>query len=562
MLSELTVRNFALIDRLDLAFGPGFNVLTGETGAGKSILVGAVGLLSGGRASAEMIRDGFDEAEVSAVFLLPDPAAFETRFETLGLPAGEEVLVRRVISRSGRNRIYVNGASTTLAVLTLLGEDLLSISGQHEHQQLLDPDHQLLLLDQYGPLMAERMRMAEAHARLGELTGRCRELEKRARTEEEKADLAEFQVKEIVAAGLTEGEDTALERERTVIRNAARIFESVQGGYERLYGASGAVTEVLSAVRRDLDQAADLDERLREPAAQVKEAYHQLVDTARALENHLTRLTFDPARQEEIEERLVLIQRLKKKYGPTLGDVLDFERRAAAALDGLAELKRELELARGRAGSAGQEAGTLARELSEKRTEAAGRLAKAVTRELRFLGMPHLVFEIRFAPRAEPAQPGPTGWDALEFFMAPNKGESLKPLARIASGGELSRTLLGFKVLLAGQEGVQTLIFDEVDAGIGGGVAGVIGRKLRSLAAYHQVLCITHLPQIAAFARHHHQVFKEIRGERTVTDIRPLNDEERIEEIARMLGGPNFTARALDAAREMAARADEAPIDG
>ena len=561
MLSQLTVRNFALIDRLDLDFGPGFNVLTGETGAGKSILVGAVGLLSGGRASAEMIRDGYDEAEVSAVFHLPDPAAFQARFEAFGLPAGDEVLVRRVISRSGRNRIYVNGVSTTLAVLTLLGEDLLSISGQHEHQLLLDPDHQLLLLDQYGPLMALRLRMAEAHARWGELTGRCRELEKRVQTEEEKAELADFQVKEIAAAGLTEGEDTALEQERTLIRNAARILESAQGGYERLYGASGSVTEVLDAVRRDLDQAAALDERLREPAAQVREAYHQLADVARTLENHLTRLTFDPARQEEIEERLVLLGRLKKKYGPTLGDVLSFGQSTEAALDGLAELKRELAQARGQVERAGQEARDLARELSERRVEAAGRLAQAVTRELRFLGMPHLAFEIRFASRTQAAEPGPTGWDALEFWVAPNKGEALKPLARIASGGELSRALLGFKVLLAGQEGVQTLIFDEVDAGIGSGVAGVIGRKLRALSAYHQVLCITHLPQIAAFARHHHQVFKEVRGERTVTDIRPLGEEERVEEIARMLGGPNFSARALDAAREMAARADETPSE-
>jgi len=557
MLSELTVRNFALIDRLDLAFGPGFNVLTGETGAGKSILVGAVGLLSGGRASSDVIRDGSDEAEVSAVFRLQDPGAFEARFEEFGLPAGDEVLVRRVISRSGRNRVFVNGAPTTLAVLSLLGETLLSISGQHEHQQLLDPDHQLLLLDRFGALIPDRRRMAEAHGRWADLTERLKTLERRVRTEEEKAELAEFQMKEIEAAGLAQGEDEALEQERTLIRNAARIFESVQGGHERLYGASGSVTEVLDAIRRDLEQAAGLDERLKAPAAQIEEAYHQLVDAARTLEDHLDKLTFDPARQEEIEERLVLLQRLKKKYGPSLEEVMTFGQRAAEALDALADLKREREQAAVQTARAETEARKLAGELTKRREEAAERLAGAVTQELRPLGMPHLNFEVRFAPRSESAPPGPTGWDALEFWVAPNKGEELKPLARIASGGELSRTLLGFKVLLAGREGVQTLIFDEVDAGIGGGVAGVIGRKLKDLSAFHQVLCITHLPQIAAFAGRHHQVFKEVRGERTVTDIRPLMEKERVEEIARMLGGPNFSARALDAAQEMVARADE-----
>ncbi|MBW1709313.1 MAG: DNA repair protein RecN [Deltaproteobacteria bacterium] len=557
MLSELVINNFALIKRLELSFGSGFNVLTGETGAGKSIIIGAVNLILGGRASADLIRDGSDEAEVQAVFSLPASEEIIQLLEDLGLPESEEVIIRRVITRSGRNRVYINGVLSTLTQLTRLGQDLVTVSGQHEHQRLLDPEVQLLLLDQYGGLMAVRAKMAAAHQRWMELRTRVSSLEKRFYTAHEKADLYEFQVKEIEAANLVPGEDEDLEQERNFIRNAEKIFITVRDSYDQLYGRTGAVTEVLDAVRSDLGKAAAIDDQLASQVSELEDAYYKITDAAEALHDHLDRLTFDPNRQEEIEERLSLISRLKKKYGPGLKEVMDYARRAGADLEKLSEMERELEATKAEAAKAGEEARKHAEDLSDRRKGAADRMSVAATEELKSLGMPQLDFQIRFVEKNKSIDPGPVGWDEIEFLISPNVGEKLKPLARIASGGELSRAMLGLKALLAGQEKVQTLIFDEVDAGIGGGVAEVIGRKIKGLSTFHQVLCITHLPQIAVFAPHHHLVFKEVRERRTVTDIRQLSDNERIEEVARMLGGLKPSAQTLAAAREMVSKASK-----
>ncbi|MBW2084736.1 MAG: DNA repair protein RecN [Deltaproteobacteria bacterium] len=555
MLSELVVNNFALIDRLELTFCPGFNVLTGETGAGKSIIVGAVNLILGGRASADLIRDGSDEAEVQAVFTAPEPEAFRRQLEGLGLPPGEEILIRRVINRSGRNRIFINGIATTLTQLTRLGQDLVNVSGQHEHQRLLDPDRQLLLLDQYGDLLQSRSEMSAIHQSWIELKDKASNLEKKIRTAREKAELYEFQVKEIEAANLVPGEDEKLEQERRLIRNAEKIFTAVRNSYERLYGQTGAVTEVLDAVRTELAKAVEIDGRLSGQASQLHEAYYQITDAAQALHDHLDRLTFDPNRQEEIEERLALINRLKKKYGSSLDEVMAYSSRAETDLHRLAEMESELEETIREAEAAREMARNQAEDLTSKRKSTAARMSGAVAVELRSLGMPELEFEISFNDRPKSVDPSPTGWDEIELQISPNLGEELKPLARIASGGELSRTMLGLKALLAGQEKVQTLVFDEVDAGIGGGVAEVIGRKIKDLSAFHQVVCITHLPQIAVFALYHHQVFKEVRHQRTVTDIRLLSHKERVEEIARMLGGLEPSSKTMAAAREMILKA-------
>jgi len=561
MLSELSIANFALIERLELSFGPGFNVLTGETGAGKSIIVGAVGLILGGRAASDLIRDGHDEAEVRAVFSMPGDRDYSARLEELGLPVEEAVLIRRVMSRSGRNRVYINGAPATLAQLTGLSQDLINISGQHEHQELLSPDRQLMLLDQYGGLRLERAEMGLTFDRLTALKNKTVSLAGRIREARDRAELHEFQVGEIQDAGLRLGEDEELARERDLIRNAEKIFTMVQEGFDRLYGQAGAVSEVLDEVRRNLGRAAELDPRLADQAGQIEESYYQIEEAARSLKNHLDGLTFDPDRQEEVEERLALIGRLKRKYGSTLAEVLDYGASVTADLNRLDDMERELKAVKEDLEKERQKAAALASGLSEKRLKAADRMSEAAVEELRSLGMPQLKFSVRLSsPGGDRSsgdlEPGPTGWDEVEYMISPNLGEPLKPLAQIASGGELSRTLLGLNALLAGQNKVMTLIFDEVDSGIGGAVAEAVGRKIKALSRFHQVLCITHLPQIAAFADKHHQVFKEVRGKRTVTDIRPLSEPERIEEVARMLGGIKPSAKALEAAREMVVRAD------
>ena len=555
MLAELSVQNFALIEALRLSFEAGFNALTGETGAGKSIIVGAINLILGSRAAGDLIRRGADEAEVQALFVPQDRQAALARLEELGLPGGEEILVRRVLSRSGRNRIYVNGALATLAQLSALGRELVAVSGQHEHQRLLDADYQLLILDRFGRLTELRDKMGRAHQRMTGLADRVRSLERRLRAARDQAELFGFQVEEIRAAAPVPGEDEALDRERALARNAEKIFSLVGGGYEKLYGERGAVIEGLDAVGGDLEKAAALDDRLMTVAAQVREAFHQLDDAARVLRDHLDRLTFDPARLEEIEDRLALLGKLKRKYGPTLEDVLAFEARAAGRLDDLDEMEGALEALEGEAEAARVEARGLAFELSRRRRAEAEGMAAAVAGALRDLGMPKVRFEVSFSPPDETVLPGPLGWDEVQFLISPNLGEALLPLARIASGGELSRTTLGLKSLLAGQDRVETVIFDEVDAGIGGIVAETVGRMLKQLADYHQVICITHLPQIAVFAPRHLVVFKEERGQRTVTGIRPLSESEQVDEVARLLGGAEPTRKSREAAREMIDRA-------
>lgn len=555
MLLELNIRNFALIDSLALTFGPGFNVLSGETGAGKSIIVGAINLILGGRASADMIRQGQDEAEVQALFSSREASVLNSKLAELGLPENDETIIRRVITKTGRNRIYINGTLAALTQLSALGNELVAVSGQHEHQRLLDEDFQLLYLDQYGGLVPERERLSEVFDLFTDKKEEAARLKRKIKETREKAELFEFQSREIQDAGLSPGEDEELERERNLARNAEKIYLLVKESYDRLYGEAGAVVENLDSVRSSVEKASALDDRLSGSLEQINDAYHQLDDAAVFLRDHLEQITFDPARLEEVEDRLALITRLKRKYGPTLGDVMDFGLRAENHMNVLEDMQYELDKLLQQVRETEEQLKELALDLSEKRKYASEKMSVAITEELRSLGMPRLDFEISFLTSPNSEKAGPTGIDRIEFLVSPNVGEPLMPLARIASGGELSRAMLGLKSLLAGKDKMQTLVFDEVDSGIGGGVAEVVGRKLYELSTRHQLLCITHLPQIASFGANHFRVFKEVRGDRTVTDIRPLSKEDKVQEIARMLGGIEPSDKTKAAAEEMVASA-------
>ena len=558
MLAELSVRNFALIEELHLSFGPGFNVLTGETGAGKSIIIGAVNLILGSRASSELIRLGSDEAEVQALFQPPDSRAIQARLEELGLPGDDEVVVRRVMPRNGRNRIFVNGAIASLAQLSALGRDLVALSGQHEHQQLLDPDRQLLYLDQFGGLLPERENMAVLYDELVRRSAEASRLQRQIKEALDKADLFEFQRKEIEAANLVPGEDEELEKERNLVRNAEKIYNLIDRSFRSLYGDSGSIIEVLDRAASDIRMAAGMDGELSQVVSQVEDAYHQLDDASGVLRDYLGNIVFDPQRLEEIEERLALINRFKRKYGGTLQDVLEYGHQAAGRLERLSEMEEELRKLNLAVDDCRKKAEQAAADLESKRRTAASEMAAALKGQLRDLGMPRLEFDAVVSSHPE-NQPGPLGWDEVEFLIAPNLGEDLLPLAKIASGGELSRTTLGLKGLLAGHDKVGVIIFDEVDTGIGGAAAEVVGRKIRELSTFHQIICITHLPQIAAFGVTHQVVFKEVVGKRTVTGIRSLTEKERIKEIARMIGGREPTEKTQAAARELIslARNDE-----
>ncbi len=563
MLVELRIRNFAIIEEAALEFGPGLNVLTGETGAGKTIILSALGLLLGGRASPELVRADAREAVIEGLFELEG----ETEIPALSpepRPADQsELLIRRVIAEGGRSRVTIDGELATVQTLARFGGALVQVYGQHEQQSLLRAESHETILDRYAGLEKPLARYRELYARAHELKARVEQL---ARLERERAnliELARFRVTELERAELVAGEDDALASERTVLANAARLGAAAQESEEMLYGAEGAAVDIIARAEARLAEAAELDAKLAEPLEMLRSARANLEEAARALAAYAGKIEADPARLEQVENRLQELTRLKRKYGGSIDEALrtlEKSRAELAEVEGVAESKAaaEAELERARAELAGA-----ARELSAARASGASELKRRMEAELRTLGMRSAVFEARLAPLA-PGEGGfeaggvalgPSGSDTVEFHLSPNLGQPPMPLARIASGGELSRVMLALKRLEAQRRGVATMIFDEVDAGIGGEIAQIVGRKLKELARFHQILCVTHLPQIAAFADRHFMVEKEERRGSTRSRVRQLEDAERVEEIGRMLAGAEITEKFRRAAKEMLGRA-------
>jgi DNA repair protein RecN (Recombination protein N) len=553
MLRELEIRNFALIDELSLGFEPGLNVITGETGAGKTILMAALELAVGGKASNEVIRSGEDEATIDAVFASPGDAV-RRRLAAAGIDGpAEELLVRRAVSRGGRNRIHLNGTLATLAVLESIGEGLMRVYGQHEHHTLRQAETHLGLLDAFAAHPEPLARMGERYALYHEFAERLRRLVTGKETARARAEILRFQVREIEEARLSSGEEEDLRRERQVLASAEKLTEAARAGEESLYAGEGAVAATLGKLAGRLGELTATDPRLGEVARLVDEAHTLVEEAGWRLREYGEKVVFDPQRLEQVENRLAEIGKLKRKYGESIQAVLGFLDAAASELadldlgeEGMAALERETEAA----AHAAREA---AAALSKSRRSAARRLESQTVAELGALGMRDAQFEVRFAPG--PVALSAQGADAVEFFFSANRGEEPRALARIASGGELSRIMLALKSLALEDAEAQTVIFDEVDAGIGGAVAEAVGRKLAALARRRQVLCITHLPQIAAFADHHFAVEKTAAKGRTRSTARRLSAEERREEIARMLGGAKVTAEARRHAEQLLAAA-------
>lgn len=548
MLTDLIIRNFAIIDRLQVAFGPGFNVLTGETGAGKSIIIDAVGLLLGERARPDLIRTGEEEATVEALFDLAGRPDLRRAVEAAGFEAGDELVLKRVVTRAGKNRIYVNGSLATLAQLQPLAAQLVTVYGQHEHQSLQRGETHLALLDRFAALEGEVEGYQQLFHAVRELDGRLRQLAGAERERQQRLDLLAFQSREIGEANLRPGEDDELAAERLLLQHGERLAAATEGGYEALYGAEGAVCERLGALAGELEALAKIDPLLGDMAETVRSSLYALEDLAAQLRDHARRIAFEPGRQQEVEERLAQLAVLKRKYAPTLAEILGYKEKIDRELTELADLdatrgdlERQLAAAGARMAGAGGA-------LSRRRQEAARQLRQAVEAQLQDLAMARARFEVRLTPLAEP---GPRGLERGEFLIAPNPGEEAKPLARIASGGELSRLMLALKRAAPESEGIPTLIFDEVDAGIGGAAATAVGEKLHAAARTSQVLCITHLPQVAAFADRQYRVEKGEEGGRTRTRLVELDGEERVREMARMLGGARVTERTLEHAREL-----------
>ena len=555
MLTDLTIKNFAIIDQIHAQFGPGLNALTGETGAGKSILVDAINLLLGSRASAEMIRTGQEETSVEAFVELGGGEATPL-LQNLGLEQAEGLLIRRIIHHSGKSRSYLNGTAITLHILEELGEGLIHIYGQHEHQHFLDPLLHIDILDRSGGLLETRNRFQEVFARWTKTVSELAELTSRQKQRAERMEFLAFQSGEISRAGLKVGEDEELAAERSRLVHAEKLHSIAHFGAEALYGESGSAVEHLKATLQRLREGVKVDPALAPLAASVESILFQSEDVASSLRSYREKIFFDPKRLDTIESRLDELTKLKKKYGPTLADVLAYREKTDGERKSLGGMEEKISDLGKVTAEEQARAVTLARQLSKKRKEAASDLASKLEKELSSLGMKKVRFQIKVDSEGGALEEGrprmnENGMDQVEFLLSPNPGEDLKPLAKIASGGELSRIMLAMKRIFAEESLVKTLIFDEVDAGIGGGIAEIVGLKLKEISRHHQVFCITHLPQIACFADTHYKIIKKESGGKTYVEVKRLSDEERLEEVARMLGGLKITGKTIDHAREM-----------
>ena len=557
MLTELRISNFALIDRLNLEFSTGFHVLTGETGAGKSILIDAIALLIGGRVSTDQIRSDAQDAVLEASFTLPasHPVLHELREQELLGAAETDVIVRRMLSRSGRHRIYLNGNLISLHTLQRLAGTLVDIHGQHDQQFLLSPKMQMELLDAFGDLVDLRQRVTRQYEVWRQRQHDLGEAEQVFHERRTREDLLRFQYGELVAAELKAAEDELLAAERQRLAHARRLVELGQEAYEVLYAGDQSVLAGLAHVGERLKELVTIDSAQSEWSTLCEGAAIQLRELSHLLNAYRQRLEQDPERLMQIEERLDHIQRLKKKYDTTLEGLLIKADELKQQLDVFSSSEAHCAELRDLAARDLRELSSLSEQLTQGRRRASERLEQCITKELRALRMDRTNLHIKVSPPEDDTH-GPTGRDRIEFLFSANPGEPLMPLAKVASGGELSRMMLAIKTVLAATDTVPVLIFDEIDTGLGGAVATVMGQRLRALARYHQVLCITHLPQVASHATSHYLVEKTIEEKRTVTRVMPLDRAGRQGEIARMVGGLTVTKAVRETAAQMISEAD------
>lgn len=551
MITDLIVKNFAIIENLHVQFGAGFNVLTGETGAGKSIIIDAVNLLLGGRARGEVIRTGAEEATVEAIFDLQAESALRKQLVEQGLDNDDELLVRRIVARSGKNRVFVNGSPVPLAQLRNLTSQLVNIYGQHEHQNLQRTETHLALLDDFAGLQPQLSKYLLAFQDCQQLQRRLDVLDQADRERQQRLDMLAFQQQELAVAKLVAGEDEELEQERSLLQHAEKLTTATAGGYELLYAGQSAVCGQLSTIADQLEGLQDIDPQLTPLIEALRGSLFNLEDVADQLRSYADKLDFEPDRQEQVEERLALLASLKRKYAPTVAALLEYLAQIETELEELSDAEGRRDQLEQQLGEAKVEVLRLGQQLSAQRRQAADSLAAAVGKELADLAMPKARFEMRLFELSEPAV---EGLERGEFYLAANPGEPAQPLAKIASGGELSRIMLALKRSAPEGDGVRTLIFDEVDAGIGGEAATAVGEKISRLGEQLQVLCVTHLPQVAAFADRHYRVAKTEQAGRTSTCLQLLADDEQIMEMARMLGGAHVGERTLEHARELIGR--------
>ncbi|MBC8230430.1 DNA repair protein RecN [bacterium] len=587
MIQELNIRNFALIDEIQLELSPGLNILTGETGAGKSIIIGAVSLVLGERGSADVVRAGANNAIIESAVDISSNRSVRRLLKEADLYSTEDdgiLLLARQIAANGRSRCHINSRLATISLLRDVGDLLVDIHGQHEHQSLFRPEKHLELLDSFGGFVPLREKVTEKYNQILRLQSELANLERDRKARLREQEFLEFQLNELEEAKIKEDEDEQLLAERKILNNAEMLFELAGSVYSNLHGGNGgaedfAIINGLKNIETSMSKISQIDDELKELDERLKSCRYELEDIVRVIREYRDSVEFNPVRLEEVESRLDFIFKLKRKYGDTIKEILEYQANIAQALDDLSLSSERISELRNQIDQVTEEAGQIALELSEKRQECAEKLGALIENELHTLAMEKTSFRVlveksqvsigslEYLDYEDDGKgrsgSSPTikyngkqyelrsdGIDDIEFLISPNVGEELKPLTKIASGGEISRVMLALKTILAEIDEMPTMIFDEIDAGIGGRTAYIIGQKLKQIAKVRQVLCITHLPQIACMADAHFLVEKKVYGNRTKIEARQLNKEERVREIARMLGGQN-TEITLAHAREM-----------
>jgi len=561
MLKELRINNFAIIDNLHVEFQSGLTAFTGETGAGKSIIIDALNLILGGRADSDFIRTGETSATVEGIFEITDPHTLDILRELDICINNGELVVRRTISGSGKNRCLLNDCTVTVGVLAKLGNRLVDIHGQHDHQALLNPEIHIDILDLYGKTMDERNEFEKKYfAYLVDLK-KLDELISRERDHLQREDLLRFQINEIDEANLLVDEEDLLKSKKNKLKHAEKINGSIKQVLNLIAEQEGAVLDLLGAAHRELESLPSIAPEFEKQLKRGQSAFYEIEELVEELRAYSHTIEFSPSRLEEIEDRLAEINGLKRKYGGDIAEILNYREKIAKELDTLSCFQKNMGNIQKDIKSHHTTLSKLSTTLAGKREKTAGVFKKNVERELHDLGMKDVKLEVQFIYEADESgfisfknqtvKLNPTGLGRIEFLFSPNPGENLRPLVKIASGGELSRLMLALKSNLNRQDITPVMVFDEVDTGIGGRIAEVVGNKLKKIAAEKQVFCITHLPQIASKAMSHFIVFKDVKKNRTYSSIRELSKQERVEEIARMSGGTKITETTLKHAREM-----------
>ena len=561
MIKEIRIRNFAVIENLAVSFGKGLSVLTGETGAGKSIIIDAINLLLGGRADTDSIRSGETTAFVEAVFEITDPVTRDLILEFGVEMDDSELLIKRQVSNTGKNRCLLNNSSVTVSTLAKIGDRLVDLHGQHDHQALLHPEIHIELLDLYGKCNDLRDEFSEIFSDYQTQSKIFNSMKIDEQELLQKQEFLSFQLKEIDKANLSKEEEEELKAARNKLKHAEQIREGLQKSQSLLTDEGGSIIENLGQVLKELESVQNIDSGLAEPVERSRSAFYELEEVVESLRSYGQSLEFNPTRLEEIEDRIAEINELKRKYGNEIVNILIRREEIAEELEQLASNEENMESLEDDLKKKELMLSKLGKQLAEKREAAAKNLSRSVEKELKELSMSNVQLSVRFDYpadsegfiifRKQKTNATSNGLGTLEFLFSPNQGEEMRPLAKIASGGELSRVMLALKSILNDQNTVPVMIFDEVDTGIGGSVAEKVGIKLQKVATTKQVFCITHLPQIAGMAFSHFRVEKEVKGKRTRSTIRQLKHKERVEELARMSSGDKITDASLKYAREM-----------